>query len=277
MDHKPNSLSEYFQTLGISEGQHILLHAAYRQIRSVFPGYPIEVFLKILMNRIGKDGSLIMPAFTYNFRREGHPDQPFSRLESPSRVGAVSETFRRMPEVIRTSAPTHSFCLWGRAAQEIGVRNAPASPLGAGSVLEWLAGMDHAFITMIGVDFSSLSFGHYLEHLAPVPWHDFSPWKHLCVLPIGVSEAGGQELHELPGCSQSFVRFEQHLIETERIRPFFEKTLRACHMPVGIVLEEGLSFFRERPQDLLCAPGTCKACDERWEFYLTSINTGSPQ
>jgi len=226
------------------------------------------------MNQIGGHGSLIMPAFTYNLRRENHPDTPFDRLNSPSRVGAVSETFRNMPGVIRTSGATHSFCLWGKAAAVIGIKNAPESPLGRGSTLEWLDSQDNGYVTMVGVNFTAFSFGHYLEQLAPVPWHDFSPWKHLQVQPLGISTAGEQKLRELPGCSQSFIRFEQFLIEEGLIKPHRERSLCAYHIPVRTLLETGLLFFRNRPQDLLCEPDSCHACDERWEFYLTSLKTG---
>ncbi len=109
----------------------------------------------------------------------------FHREHSPSLVGAVSETFRRMPGVLRTAGPTHSFCLWGQA-KEIGADNSPDSPLGNGSVLEWISGRPDGYVCLIGVNFSALTFGHYLEHLAPVPWYDFSPWEHLRVEPIGV-------------------------------------------------------------------------------------------
>ncbi len=274
MNLKTISFAEYFRSLGIQEGQHILLHAAYRKIRQVFADYPIELFLKILINRIGEQGSLIMPAFSYNFRRENYPDDCFDRLKSPSRVGAVSETFRNMPNVIRTSGPTHSFCLWGQAAAEIGIENSPESPLGKGSTLEWLASQDNGYVTMIGVNFTAFSFGHYLEQLAPVPWHDYSPWEHLRVQPVGISTTGEQSLRELPGCSQSFTRFEQFLIEEGLIEPHQEGSLCAYHIPVRTLLDSGLLFLRDRPQDLLCDPGSCQACDERWQFYLTSYKTG---
>ena len=265
------SLAEYFNRLGIRAGQHLILHAAYRQIRGAFPGYRIEFFLQMLMNQVGDDGSLIMPSFTYNFRRKGYPDMRFDRDKSPSHVGAVSETFRSMPGVIRTSGPTHSFCLWGRAAAEISAENSPASPLGAGSALEWLAGQSLGFVTMIGVNFTAFSFGHYLENAAPVPWHDVSPWEHLKVEPVGLHIGSEQHLVELPGCSQSFVRFEKYLLDHGYIKPVKEGALRAYHIPVGVLLEQGIPFYRDQPQELLCEPGACPACDERWTFFLKSL------
>jgi len=264
------SFYDLFETMDIRSGQHLILHAAYRRIREVYPGHPVENFLEELQMQIGVAGSLIMPAFTYNFKRRGYRDNRFDRLKSPSAVGAVSETFRQMPGVVRTSGPTHSFCLWGKAAHEIGVGNTPESPLGAGSVLEWLADQSDGFVTLIGVDFSSFSFGHYLEHLAPVPWHDFSPWKHLNVMPVGLGSGGDQNLRELPGCSQSFVRFEKYLVDKGVVVPRGIKHLKTYHIPVATLMAYGLPFFRNHPQELLCDPGTCQACDERWEFYLTT-------
>ena len=61
------------------------------------------------------------------------------------------------------------------------------------------------YVLMLGTDFSSLTYGHYIEIQAKVPWFDFSPWDYLNVLPIGVSIKGEQKLKEIPGCAKSFV------------------------------------------------------------------------
>ncbi|PIS27377.1 MAG: hypothetical protein COT43_11035 [Candidatus Marinimicrobia bacterium CG08_land_8_20_14_0_20_45_22] len=52
---------------------------------------------------------------------------------------------------------------------EIGEDNSPYRPLGNGSILEWLSNRSNAFVLLLGVDFSAMSFFHYLENRAPVP------------------------------------------------------------------------------------------------------------
>lgn len=254
--------------LGLQKNHHLLVHSAYRKIRAAFPDLTIEQLIRQLQQRVGADGSLIMPAFTYCFKKSVGEYDVFDPNASPSKVGAVSEIFRNMPDVVRTSSPTHSFSLWGKAARDIDASNAPISPLGKGSVLDWLNQQPDAHILLLGVNFTAMSFCHFLEVEAPVPWADFSPWDHLQVLKIGVSIHGEQRLKEVPGCSKSFVNFERYLVENEIIKPFEYNSLSAYYFPVKTIYEAGLKYFRNHFQKLLCPAGTCPACDSRRRLYL---------
>ncbi len=261
----------FLKNLGVQTNQHIILHAAFKKIRSAFPGLSIEELLNTIKFMVTENGSLIMPAFTYCFKRSSGDNEIFDRKNSPSKVGAVSEVFRQMPDTIRTSSPTHSFILWGKITQDIDKKNASTSPLGEGSVMDWMAHHDDTFTLLLGVDFSSLSFCHYIETKTPLPWADFSPWDYMGVENIGVSKNGEQQLREIPGCSKSFVNFEKFFIENRIITPKQYKSLKSHFFPVKEILEAGLPYFRTHPENLLCEPGTCDACDSRWEFYLKKL------
>lgn len=254
--------------LGLQKNHHILVHSAYRKIRTVFPDLTIEQLIRQLQQQVGSEGSVIMPAFTYCFKKSIGEYEVFDPANSASKVGAVSEVFRKWPGVIRTLSPTHSFSLWGKAAREIGATNSPVSPLGKGSVLDWLNQQPDAHILLLGVNFTAMSFCHFLEVIAPVPWADYSPWDHLHVLKIGVSIHGEQRLKEVPGCSKSFVNFERYLVEKRIIQPFEFNDLSAYYLPVQVIYNAGLIYFRNHFQNLLCPAGTCPACDSRRQFYL---------
>lgn len=258
-----SEMEKFLRDIGLKQNQHVMIHAAYRKIRREFPGLNIEDFLRIIQDIITPEGSVILATFSYCFAKVNEPSKIYNPDETPSKVGAVSEVFRKMPEVIRTASATHSFALWGRASGEIQPDNAPESPLGEGSVLEWLSRQQDAFILMLGTDFLSLSFCHYLETMAPVPWHDTFPWAYLGIRPAGVSIKGEQELHEVPGCSKSFVNFENYLLNRKIIHPFRYHSLFGYFIHVGLLLEHGLSFFRSRPLELLCPKNQCSACDSR--------------
>ncbi len=258
----------FLTLLGLKKNHQLLIHSAYRKIRAAFPNLSIEQLIELLQERVGFDGSLIMPAFTYCFKKSIAEYDIFDRNNSPSKVGAVSEVFRKMPNVIRTSSPTHSFSLWGKAAREIDPANSPDSPLGKGSVLDWLNQQPEAHILLLGVNFTAMSFCHFLEVAAPVPWADFSPWDHLRVLKIGVSTHGEQELKEIPGCSKSFVNFERYLVERKIIQPFEWQDLSGYFFPVRLIYEAGLDYFKTQFQNLLCPAGTCPACFSRRRFFL---------
>lgn len=204
-----------------------------------------------------------MPAFTYCFALTAGSGDVFDYKHSPSKTGAVSEYFRRMEGTVRTSSPTHSFTMWGEAAKHIPAGNSPKSPLGKGSVPDWMANNPDTYILMMGTDFHSFTFGHYLETAAPVPWADISPWEHLCVRKAGVSVNGVQELIELPGCSKSFVNFENYLLGRGLIKKYLFNTCPVYYVPVSLLMTAGLQYFRNYGSELLCNDDKCRPCCER--------------
>jgi aminoglycoside N3'-acetyltransferase len=158
--------------------------------------------------------------------------------------------------------------LWGKAAKEISSQNSPASPLGEGSVLDWLAGTGNSFVLMLGTHFDSLSFGHYIEIKAQVPWYDYFCWDHLGKEKVGVSVSGEQSLKEIPGCSKSFINFESYLVESKIIQANSTQTLEAYYTPVEMLMKTGISYFRNNCKKLLCVSGSCKACDVRRDKFV---------
>ncbi len=255
--------AEFLQEVGVSKEQHIIFHPSFRKIRNAFPGITIGGALRTIQESVTPEGSLIMPAFTYSYSKADGSHEIFDRINSISKTGIISEYFRQRPGVVRTCSPTHSFSLWGKIAREISYENNPESPLGKGSVMEWMAVNKNSYVLLAGTDFSSLTFAHYLEVKAPVPWADISPWEFMGVLPEGDSVAGKIKLKELPGCSKSFISFEQYLLRENIIIPFLWKDFRTLFIPVQLLIDEGLHWFRDNYTDLLCPAGTCKACDYR--------------
>ena len=255
--------TEFLQDVGVSENQHIILHPSFRKIRNAFPRITIGGVLRTIQESVTPEGSLIMPAFTYSYTKTDGSHEVFDRINSISKTGIISEYFRQRPGVVRTCSPTHSFSLWGKIAREISYENNPESPLGQGSVMEWMAVKKNSYVLLAGTDFSSLTFAHYLEVKAPVPWADISPWEYMGVLPEGDSVAGKIKLKELPGCSKSFIRFEQYLLQERMIVPYWCEDIRTLFIPVQLLMEKGLPWFRKNYYELLCPAGTCQACDYR--------------
>jgi len=258
-----SKLKKYLENIGIRKGQQVMVHTSFRRFRSAFPGITIEEFIDCLKQKITNEGSLIMAAFTYCFKRNDDEHEIFDHKKSPGKVGAVPEVFRQNSDVLRTSSPTHSFSLWGKVTESISKDNSPESPLGAGSVLDWMTNQTDSFIFLVGVDFGALSYGHYLENMSGMPWADISPWDYLQVERIGVSSSGNQQLRELPGCSKPFKNFERYLLDQQIIRYHDNKGLKSLFLPVDLLYREGLKYFNSHQDELLCPAGTCRACDTR--------------
>lgn len=259
---------EFIQNLGLKSSQHIIVHSSFRKIKFAFSEIISSQVIQDLKEIIGSSGSIIFPTFTYCFKRSSEDFELFNRLSSASKVGVLSETFRNSQGVIRTSSPTHSFALWGRIKKDIDDANSPESPLGKDSVLEWLTNDPDSYVLMLGTDFSSLTYGHFLEITAKVPWYNYSPWDYMGVLPIGISINGEQKLKEIPGCAKSFVNFESYLLEKKLIRKYEYEGLSAYFIRVKLLYDEGMKFFSKHYNKILCPGNTCLACASRRRKFL---------
>ena len=67
------------------------------------------------MELIGTEGTLIMPAYNFNIWTEQHY---FDVLETPSKVGIITEVFRIRKDVGRTVHPIHSLSVWGKLKEQ---------------------------------------------------------------------------------------------------------------------------------------------------------------
>lgn len=268
MDNKKLNFEKYLNYIGLHPSANIIVHSGFNRIQSVFPEITPNKVIDIIKKIITPSGSIVYPAFTYCFKKSFGGYEKFDREDSKSKVGLLSETFRLSKGGIRTSSPTHSFVLWGKITIDIDEYNSPESSLGKGSVLEWLTNHSNSFVLILGTDFSSLTYGHYLEIAAKVPWFDFSPWDYMNVLPIGVSIAREQKLKEIPGCAKSFINFEKYLTENKIIDKLIYKSLESYLIPIELLYKEGTKYFKNNYETLLCPKGTCPACDSRRTRFL---------
>jgi aminoglycoside 3-N-acetyltransferase len=262
------SFKEYLYNLKLFPSCNLIVHSGFRKINSSFKYLTPHQVIRELKEIITTDGSVIFPTFTYCFKKSFGDFEVFDRINSKSKVGLLSETFRLSDSVVRTSSPTHSFGLWGRIKNDIDENNSPESPLGKGSVLEWLTNNPNSYVLMLGTDFSSLTYGHYLEIEAKVPWYNFSPWDYMNVLPIGVSINGEQKLKEIPGCAKSFVNFEKYLLEKKLINKYEYEGLSSYFISIKLLYDEGMKYFSNYYDMLLCPDNSCPACDSRRRKFL---------
>lgn len=259
--------SDFLKEIGVSTYHNLILHSSYRFIKNKFD-ITIDDTINEIQKIVTSNGALITPTFTYNWKFQDKDSPIFDRINSESKTGAVTEVFRKMPDVNRTSSPTHSFAIWGNIKNYFNENNSPKSPLGKNSVMQWLAENDNSYILLLGTDFSSLSFLHYLEILFKVRWVNFSPWEYLSVLPIGVGSKGEEILIELPGCSNSFTNFQNYLLNKNVINNFGNKEEQIYYIPCSLLISEGEYYFNNFYEGLLCPKNQCYTCDSRRNKYL---------
>lgn len=98
--------------LGLKKGDTVLIHCSYKALGG---GLSPEDFFAGLQSVLGEEGTLVMPALSYETVDENQP--VFDREKTPSCVGFLPEYFRtKVPGVVRSIHATHSCCAWGKNA-----------------------------------------------------------------------------------------------------------------------------------------------------------------
>lgn len=123
-------LSEDLTRAGIKPGDTLLVHSSLSKIGNLVEGG--KTVIEALIESVGKEGNIAMPAYSYVESMENTskmPDYIFNPETSPSVVGKITEVFRRIPGVKRSSHPTHSICAIGPKADYIldGHKDAPTN------------------------------------------------------------------------------------------------------------------------------------------------------
>ena len=172
----PAELTALLTRLGVRAGDVVMVHSAFDQFEG-FRGSLADA-IRSLQESVGPTGSVLMPTLPFSGSAvEYARRQPVVDVRrTPSRMGLMTEIFRRLPGVSRSLHPTHPVAGCGPAAADLLASHRTAStPCGAGSPYEKLVGAD-AKILLLGVDVTSMTFFHYLEEEleAKMPFSPFT-------------------------------------------------------------------------------------------------------
>ena len=129
-----------------------------------------RMMIEALREVIGPQGTLLVSTYTFSLCR----GETYDPDETPAVAGvwssflAFMETFRRMPDVIRSEDPIFAVAGIGPRAAEI-LENPANSCLGVDSVHDRLRRAGGK-ICMIGIGLFESTFRHHCEEMAGVPW-----------------------------------------------------------------------------------------------------------
>jgi len=161
-------LIDDLKELGIHAGDHVLVHASLSQIGQVDGGAPsvIEALLTVLTEQ----GTLLMPSFQNGSQFELlSAGVCFDLRNSPSELGLISETFRKMSTVKRSLNPTHCVAAMGAKADEIlSDHQLCKVSTGYGSPYEKNA-LCGGKILLLGVDHTANTTLHFVENTNGAP------------------------------------------------------------------------------------------------------------
>jgi len=148
---------------GVAVGDTVLVHSSYDAFQG-FSGKPSDV-IAILQAAVGESGTLLMPTLPFNGTAIEYASRNpvFDVKRTPSRMGLLSEVFRRSPGVVRSVHPTHSVAASGaRAAEIVAGHHLASTPCGRGTPYGRLLDV-HGKMLLLGTAIDVLTFFHTVE------------------------------------------------------------------------------------------------------------------
>lgn len=161
----PEDLQRTLGELGVARGDTVLVHSSFDAFEG-FQGKPTDV-ISVLQHMVGDEGVVMMPTMTFGGTavEYARTNPLFDVARTPSRMGLLTELFRRSPGVVRSIHPTHPVAIWGHDANAVAAAHHLAqTPCGVGTPFEALL-KRHGKIVLLGTDIGVLTFYHMLEEI----------------------------------------------------------------------------------------------------------------
>jgi aminoglycoside 3-N-acetyltransferase len=172
-------ITETLAALGVRPDDSLYVHSGLQRCLTVAGASREEKLATIVrgLREAVPEGRLMLPTYTYSFC-EG---EPFDIEQSPSKVGTLSEHFRRLPGVRRTADPIFSTAVWGVLPGEWERRLLTVGDtdcFGAESVFAYLLERN-AKLLFFGVSFEYCTFLYHVEQRLGVPYRYFKHFRGL--------------------------------------------------------------------------------------------------
>ncbi|NOY98839.1 MAG: AAC(3) family N-acetyltransferase [Chloroflexi bacterium] len=147
-----------FRQTSVQKGDTIMVHTSYKSLGGVEGG--VDTVIDVMLELVGPDGTVLFPNFNFQSWTETHY---FDVLETPSRMGAITEIARLRPDALRTPHPIYSFAVLGRRKEEFAASD-DVEAYGPNSAFARFHKTDGTIVS-IGLDFNStFSMHHYIEY-----------------------------------------------------------------------------------------------------------------
>ena len=234
--------------LGLRAGDAVVVHSSLSSFGRVEGG--AQTVVDALLEVIGPKGTLAVPTFSFE------PDV-FDPEQTPSTVGKIAETVRKLPGAIRSKHPTHSVAAIGPLARVITEGHENTDPFGRGSALFKLL-QANGKVLQLGVDQTTCSMVHVAEEIVGLPFLD----RRRCV---GVRMPDGKVIRKWvrrPGCSRGFGVLDAPLRQRGQLSETMIGKCRARLFTARALVEAAVEMLRSDPESLLCTRPDCGNCAE---------------
>lgn len=151
--------------VGVQTGDTLLIHSSFEKLVG-FTGAASDL-IKALQATVGAQGTLMMPTLPFSGSAIDYARglDVFDVRRAPSRMGLLTELFRRTKGVQRSIHPTHPVAAWGAGAEfMIRDHHACSTPCGRHSPYGRLLDCDGK-VLLLGTSIRVMTFYHCLEEL----------------------------------------------------------------------------------------------------------------
>jgi aminoglycoside 3-N-acetyltransferase len=239
-------------SLGLATGDRVVVHSSLRAVGPVEGG--ADAIVDALLDVLGPEGLLVVPAFTYDTQR-------FDPAVEPARTGALAEAVRLRPDAVRSLHPTYSVAALGVGATDLCADHELRAATGVDSPLDRLARAG-GYVLLLGVGQIADTTVHVGEFRARAPYLHipFSPaWPRVHEIVIG-DQTRTVEYDRFPGCSRAFGVVERGLRESSAIRDGFVGRAKSQLVRGEATIEEAVTLLERDPSALLCSDLRCYRC-----------------
>ncbi|WP_144674416.1 AAC(3) family N-acetyltransferase [Campylobacter jejuni] len=171
--YSDKDLIDAFYQLGIKRGDILCVHTELFNFG--IPLLPKNEFLQTILDCffevIGKEGTLIMPTFTYSFCK----NEVYDKLNSKCTVGTLNEFFRKQQGVKRTNDPIFSFAIKG-GKEDLFLNKEQKSCFDENCVYNIIKN-NNGKIILLGTQLLGYTFTHFIEEQAEVPYRYFKQFR----------------------------------------------------------------------------------------------------
>lgn len=191
-------------SLGVRKAGILLVHSSLKSLGKL-PEGP-ETAVEALIEALGSEGTLLMPALSYETVKVENPF--FDVANTPSCVGALTEFFRTRPGTMRSVHPTHSVCGIGPdAGRLLSEHSRDVTPCGAHSPFSKLKAAAGQ-ILFLGCGLKPNTSMHAVEELVEPPYL-YNGWvDYRITLADGCGIAMRVRRHGFSGWLQRYDRIE---------------------------------------------------------------------
>ena len=163
MTYDTDSFAKTLSELGVVPGDVLMVHSSLHA-NSGYRDRPVDMIGALKM-AVGTRGLLVMPSMTYTDSSKAFlgRGEPMNQRRSPSKMGLLTEVFRRGKDVRRSLSPTHPLLAWGERAESFLDRHEKTDrSFGPASPFQRLLDLDGKVLCIDAVP-ETVTFTHFLE------------------------------------------------------------------------------------------------------------------